>query len=684
MSESAQNNFLGVEKVGKLMKMFAIPCVLSLIIQSLYNLVDQIYIGHCDTLGAAGNAATGIVYPLTVIALGIGLWIGDGCAACLSLNQGQGNTKGAAKSVGTALFYGTAASIVLMIICFCLKDKILVAIGAQGVILDMSSEYANFIIGGFLFFTLACVLNPIVRADGSPKFAMLAMAIGAIINIALDPLFIFGFKMGMTGAALATFLGQLITFVLHVAYIFKSKTFKLKLKDLIPSNAIGSILKFGISSLLTQLAIVIISIVNNILLFKFSASSGYDTAITQGVITLAFKVFGIVVSVAIGIASGAQPVIGYNYGAKKYDRVKQALLYMMIATVVVGAIATLIFEACPQVFLYIFGNGGEGVDPVVYKEFTFLTFRIYLGFILFTCVIKNLAIFFQAIGSPIKATLITMIRDVIVLVPLSIIMVNVGGISALLWSAPISDAVAFVLALGLTLNVLATISKREKEVAQISDTAEIKEAKQGIIVTIARQHGASGREIGKLLAEKLGAPYYNKDLTLLTAQESGLSREYVRDVEDGKLQKIETLYIGLDPTDQARQAQEKVLKAIAQKGSCVIVGRAADKVLAEYKPLKLFIHAPLEYRIERIMQKYGDSREVAAEFIAKSDKRRANYYQLITGEKWGDFNNYDLAVDSSIGVESAVDVILEYIKSTQKETEQVTSADFASEAIEKA
>ncbi|MDE6614101.1 MAG: MATE family efflux transporter [Clostridia bacterium] len=463
MEEQAKNNFLGIEKVGKLMKMFAIPCVLSLIIQSLYNLVDQIYIGHCATLGAAGNAATGIVYPLTVIALGIGLWIGDGCAACLSLNQGQGNTKGAAKSVGTALFYGTIASIVLMIICFCLKDKILVAIGAQGDILDKSSEYANFIIGGFLFFTLACVLNPIVRADGSPKFAMLAMAIGAIINIALDPLFIFGFKMGMTGAALATFIGQLITFVLHVAYLFKSKTFRLKIADFAPkAKEIANILKFGVSSLLTQLAIVIISIVNNILLFKFSVSSGYDTAITQGVITLAFKVFGIVISVAIGIASGAQPVIGYNYGAKKYDRVKKALLYMMIATVVVGAVATLIFEAFPQVFLYIFGNGGEGVDPVIYKEFTCLTFRIYLGFILFTCVIKNLAIFFQAIGSPIKATLITMTRDVIVLVPLSIILVNVGGISALLWSAPISDAVAFVLALGLTLNVLAVIRKKNK------------------------------------------------------------------------------------------------------------------------------------------------------------------------------------------------------------------------------
>lgn len=668
MEEQTQNNFLGIEKVGKLMKMFAVPCVLSLIIQSLYNLVDQIYIGHCATLGASGNAATGIVYPLTVVALGIGLWIGDGCAACMSLNQGQGNTKGAAKSVGTALFYGAVASVVLMIICFCLKDKILIAIGAQNdsehgiFILDMSGEYANFIIGGFLFFTLACVLNPIIRADGSPKFAMLAMAIGAVINIALDPLFIFGFNMGMTGAALATFLGQLITFVLHVAYLFKTKTFKLKIADLIPSKAILSILKFGISSLLTQLAIVIISIVNNILLFKFSASSGYNTAITQGVITLAFKVFGIVISIAIGIASGAQPVIGYNYGAKKYDRVKKTLLYMMIATVVVGAIATIIFEAVPQVFLLIFGDGGEGVDPIAYKQFTCLTFRIYLGFILLTCIIKNLAIFFQAIGSPIKATLITMARDVIFLVPLSIIMVNLGGIQALLWSAPISDVLSFLIAVGLTIGVLVAMKKKEAEKDnQSQDAAQIKETQQGVIVTLARQHGASGREIGKLLAEKLGVPYYNKDLTLLTAQESGLSREYVRDVEDGKLQNIETLYIGLDPTDQARIAQEKVLKAIADKGACVIVGRAADKVLASYKPLKIFIHAPLEYRVERIMQKYGDSKEKAEEFIAKSDKRRAKYYELITGCKWGDFANYDLAVDSSIGVENAVDVIMEFI-----------------------
>ncbi len=450
-----ENAFLGEERVGKLLRMFAIPCVLSLIIQSLYNLVDQIYIGHCETLGAAGNAATGIVYPLTIVALGLGLWIGDGCAARISLNQGRSETSKTSRSVGTAVFCGVIVSIVLSVLCYCFKDGLLAGIGANGRILEFSSEYANFIIGGFILFILACVLNPVIRADGSPKYAMLAMAIGAIINIALDPVFIFGCNMGMTGAALATFLGQTITFILHAAYLFKSKTFRLKLKDFLPSGKeIAGIAQLGISSLLTQLAIVIISIVNNVLLMHFSASSGYSAEITQSVITLAFKVFGIVISIVVGIASGGQPIIGYNYGAKKFDRVKSALKMMLIATVAVGIVATLVFELFPKLFIYIFGDGGQGVDPEAYSAFTYLTFRIYLGTILLTCIIKVLAIFFQSIGSPVKAALITMARDVIFLVPLSIWFAYAGGIGLLLWAAPVSDALALILTVFLSIFAL--------------------------------------------------------------------------------------------------------------------------------------------------------------------------------------------------------------------------------------
>lgn len=270
------------------------------------------------------------------------------------------------------------------------------------------------------------------------------------LNICLDPLFIFVFDMGMTGAALATFIGQAVTFLLNAAYLLKTKTFRLRIKDLIPDiKMIGKELRFGVASALTQFSIVIISIVNNVLLVKFSVSSGYDVEITQGVITLAFKVFGIVVSIIIGIAVGGQPILGYNFGAGNYGRVRQTMKYILIATAAVGTVATIIFEACPDVFLYVFGTGGDGVDPVAYQKFTELTFRIFLGSILLTCTSKVISIFFQAIGQPVKSTAIAFCRDVVFFVPTAIIFCYVGGINLLLWSAVVSDVLSIILAVTL-------------------------------------------------------------------------------------------------------------------------------------------------------------------------------------------------------------------------------------------
>lgn len=444
------NAYLGTEQESKLLWKFALPCVMSLVIQSLYNLVDQIFIGHCATLGASGNAATGIVYPITVIALGIGLWLGDGTAAYLSISQGRGDTKNSAKSVGTALAVGAVASLVMMTVCLSFKNEILSLIGAGGEILAKSSEYSNYIFGGLFFFITASIINPVIRADGNPRYAMLAMAIGAVLNIGLDPLLIYAFDMGMTGAALATFIGQTVTFILHFAYLFRTKTFRLTIRDLLPSGIlILSVLKYGISSFLTQFAIVIISVINNVLLVKYSAASGYDVQITQGVLTLAFKVFGIVISIIVGIAAGGQPILGYNFGAGNYERVRRTMRYILISTAIVGAVATILFEACPDLFIYVFGDGGDGVDHEAYRLFTELTFRIYLGFIFFTCILKVIAIFFQAVGQPVKATLISFCRDVIFLVPATIIFCKIGGIDLLLWSAPVTDTLTVVLALVL-------------------------------------------------------------------------------------------------------------------------------------------------------------------------------------------------------------------------------------------
>lgn len=656
MEETAKiqdNKFLGTERVGKLLRMFAIPCVLSLIIQALYNIVDQIFIGQSGYL-PLGNTATGIVYPLTVIALAFGLFIGDGTAAMISINQGKNNTENTHKSIGTGLVAGLVAGVALTAVSFIFTEPILQFFGASGngaAILPDAKEYSVFIFAGFTFFILACVINPIIRADGSPRYAMLAMAVGAIINIILDPVFIYAAHMGMNGAALATFIGQVVSFILHAAYFFKSRSFRLKLSSFIPDfKLLFSSLKLGISSFLTQFSIVIISVVNNNLLVQYFS----EAANAIGIFTVAFKVFGIVVSIVVGIASGGQPVLGYNYGAKKYERVKSAFKMILIATAIVGAVATVLFEACPQLLLGVFGYTETGCSPAEF-ELGINAFRIYIGFIFLTCLVKVTSIFFQAIGMPVKAMMIALMRDVIFVVPLAYLL-PLASKEAFYWSAPISDVLTFIISAVMLVAVFRQISV-DKVSSPASATAVLP-SKKGVIITISREHGAGGMEIGKKLAEALGVPFYDKEVTSLVAEESGLSQEYVDKIEK-KDSALYSLYLSTEANQTAVKAQENVLKKIAESGSCVIVGRAADHVLRDYNPYKVFIYAPLEYRKERIMHNYGDGGDEAVSNIEKADKRRAKFYESVSGKIWGKRENYNLMVDSSVGADKVVKQILD-------------------------
>ena len=644
-----ENQLLGTAKVGKLLRMFAIPCVLSLIIQALYNLVDQLFIGN-SYLGETGNAATGIVYPLTVIALAFGLFLGDGAAAAISINQGKKQTSQTHKTIGTCITVGVIVSLILIGLGYAIRRQFLGFFAPNEASFDFAVEYSTLIIAGFLFFILSCVINPIIRADGSPKFAMLAMAAGAVTNIILDPLLIFAAHMGMTGAALATLIGQGVTFVLSVIYLFRTKNFRLYWKSFIPDmKLLGQSLRLGISSFLTQIVIVIVSMVSNFVLLQ-NVPGGED-AINQamGLFTVAFKVFGIVISVAIGVASGGQPILGYNYGAKKYDRVKQAFKQIMLTILVVGLVATVCFEAIPQVFIKMFG--------ATVTDFALQTFRIYLGLILLTCLTKAVSIFFQAIGMPVKATLVAMLRDFVLLVPLVIVLPMIGGIQWFFWSAPIADLGTFVVAailVGMLWPKLKTVE------TPASTPVAIQTSRQGKIITISREHGAGGHEIGQALAKRLHVPFYDKEIALLSAQNSGLSSAYIEGIED-QTSLLYSLYLGAEVNQTAIKAQRQVLEDIAAHGACVIVGRAADYVLADYQPIKVFVRAPLDYKVQRIMQNYGDNAQKAKEHIKQSDQRRAQFYQAVTGQKWSDAANYHLVLDSSIGIDQVVDTIVNYV-----------------------
>jgi len=442
--ENTKNNYLGEEKVGKLLAKFSIPCILSLLISALYNIVDQIFIGNSN-VGAIGNTATTIVFPLTCIALAFSLMLGDGTASFMSLSSGKGENDKIHKAVGTTICTGIIISVIFLLISFPLLSQILTFFGARSEkALSYSLEYGRIILIGIPFYILMNILNSIIRADGSPKTAMISMVLGAVINIVLDAIFINALNMGLTGAALATIIGQIVSFFISLAYIFRPKTFKLKLISFkLEFNMLLNVLKLGFSSFLTQASIVIVSIVSMNMLAKYGMQSKYGSDDPQAIMGIVMKVFTIVINIAVGIAAGAQPIIGYNYGAKNYKRVKKLLSLILVLNLILGIISTILFELIPDKIIQIFGSNTQNKD--LYLEFGILTIRIYLAFIIFTLIQKVTAIYLQAVGEPVKATILSLIRDVIIIIPSMIILPKFLGIIGILYSSWVTDIVSIII-----------------------------------------------------------------------------------------------------------------------------------------------------------------------------------------------------------------------------------------------
>lgn len=651
--ENQDSKVLGTEKIPKLLAKFAIPCVLSLLISALYNIVDQIFIGNSQELGYFGNAATSVVFPLTVIAMAFCFALGDGSAAFLSICQGRKDTKNAHRALGNALLVNLILSLLFVLVCALFMEKLLYTFGASEATIGFATEYFTIVLAFIPIFTTGNVLNSIIRADGSPAFAMVQTLTGAITNIILDPIFIFAFHWGMKGAAWATVIGQTLTLILGIIYLFRTRTFKLSIASFkLNLRLFSNVVKLGISTFITQMAVVVISLVSNIMLAKYGASSVYGADIPIAAMGICSKVFSIVLNVAIGIVVGAQPILGYNIGAGNNGRVRETFRLTIIITTIIGIVLTIITEIAPDIFINLFG-----VDSELYLEFARLTFRIFLLGVTMTCLIKVVSIFFQAVGEPVKATVVSLIRDIVFFVPLAIILPNFMGVEGVLWAAPIADAAGLIITVVLVVSFLRHLGHHDAQNA--AQEIVLQESHPGVIVTIARQHGSQGKKIGELVAKRLGIPYYYKELTALAAKESGLDREYIKKVNsnDGKESSHE-LYLTTSPAKYAIEAQDAVLKQIAKQGSCVIVGRAADYVLRNNKQLlRVFIYAPKSYRVKNVMSMYNDDERTAEKNIDRADKNRAEYYSLISGQKWGDPENYDLCIDASLGKEKVVEII---------------------------
>lgn len=662
-----EENILGTEKIGKLMIKFAIPCVISMLVNALYNIVDQIFIGQ--GVGYLGNGATNVVFPLTMICLAFALMIGDGSSAFLSLKLGEKKKEEAEKGVANGIIAIVIIAILFCVGTLCFLPQLLNIFGCTDNLRQYALDYGYIIALGLPFTMIGVALNSIIRADGNPRYSMTSMVAGAILNTILDPIFIFIFNMGVKGAAIATVISQFLTFILNFIYIRKFETITISKDNLkIDFSIMKKIFMLGVSSFITQMSFVFVVAVENNLLKKYGVSSKFGADIPITVLGIVMKINQILTSIILGICIGSQPIVGYNYGAEKYDRVKSTLKRILLICALVSTFAFILFQTVPDKLIAIFGSSNDSV----YVEFACLSFRIYLALCILNGVQIPSGIFFQAIGKSVKSAILSLSRQIVLLIPAMIILSSIFGIEGVLYAGPCADGIAFIISLILLIIEIKALGKNKKESnALIDDTSTDNKLNKKIIITIARQYGSGGRYIGRLVADKLGIKFYDKDFILKLAEETGLSAEYIENNEQ-KRDTLATLnngyYNGLNNSDELFVKEAELIKEVASKESCVIIGRCSDFILKDNENvIKVFVYSTMENKVKRATEIYGINKSKAEKEIKRINKLRANHYKFYTNRDWDDYSNYDIAINSDyLGVEKSADLICELVREKEK------------------
>ena len=626
---------LGKDKINKLILSFSIPCVISMLINSIYNIVDQIFIGK--GVGTLGNAATNVIFPLIIIFNAVAGLIGNGAAANLSLKLGEKNKKAAAKSIGQAVSLTIILSIVISGIAYIFLPQLVYLFGCTESVYKYAVDYGRIIVIGAPFMLIYSSFSSIIRADGSPKYSMIMLVIGAIINIILDPIFIFGFDMGVKGGALATIIGQIVSFVIAIIYLFKIKSVKLTKNDFKLDKDVFRILALGISSFITQATILVLFIFMNNILTKLGANTKFGADIPLSVYGVISKINSLYISTVLGISIGSQHIIGFNYGAGNKSRVKETIRKVLIINFAIGIIFNLLFVLFPKQITGIFISSND-VSYNLFMEFAVLMCHSFLLVISLNALEMTTSIVIQSLGNVVKSTAVTFIRQIILLIPISLILAFVfnKGIYGVLYAGCIADVLCFIITIFI---IKSEYKKLGKEV--INETYQEKEQTNNtyngkhIVITISREYGSGGRFVGRLVAEKLGLPFYDKELISLSAKESGLSEEYVKMTDEKKKSASYTN----NNDDRLFIAEQKVIEKLA-KSSCVIVGRCADYILKDNKDaIKIFLYSDSKSKEKRAIKYYGLNSKTALRKIDKINKERSKHYKFYTNREWKDFNN---------------------------------------------
>ena len=427
------------QSIGKLMLKFSLPAIISMVVNSIYNIVDQIFIGW--GVGYLGNAATNVAFPLMTVAMALSTLICDGCVAYFSLKLGEKRYEEAARTMGNGVMIATVTGLTMFLLGEIFLSPILKLCGATENVFPYAKDYVSVTLLGYPLVFISMTISSLIRAEGNPRYSMICMLTGCITNIVLDALFVLGFDWGVKGAAWATVIGQFLNFCLCLAYIPRFRDIRFKLENMKPRrNVLGAFLPLGISSLFTQMSFAVLQVCMNNQLVKYGALSIYGPDIPLAAFGIVMKVNSIIISVLVGISIGSQPIVGYNYGAKNYGRVKKTYLRTILVGSIVAVLGWCCFQLFPQNIVNIFGQESE-----LYNQFAVLCFRRFLVTVCLAGITVPTGIFFQSIGKPVIAMISSMVRPLVFFIPALFFLTSRMGIDGALWAGPISDLLAFLL-----------------------------------------------------------------------------------------------------------------------------------------------------------------------------------------------------------------------------------------------
>ena len=643
MYERTEKNKMAEAPIKKLFWKMGLPMIISMVLQALYNVVDSVFVTNMESVGAIANQALTIAFPIQILIIAIGVGTGVGLNTLLSKSLGEKDTEKVNKVAGNGIFLGACIYIIFLLFGI---------FGSRWFISLFAKNNSEVISMGTTYLQICCCLSlgsigytiyeRLLQSTGKTMLSTIAQISGAITNIILDYIFIYPLNMGVTGAAWATIIGQFVSLILAMSFHYTmNKEINGNIKYIKPIfGLIKEIYKIGISAALMQTLLSVMMAGMNAIL----GTSQADPTILVGSFGIYYKIQQIALFSAFGLSNTIISILSFNYGMKDKDRIDDCIKYGIIDTFTVTLIISLLFELFAHPLASLFGLSGGSTKEII--EICALSLRIAsIGYIFmgFSIAVQGIL---QSLGYALKPLIISLLRLVIFVFPIAYLFTLSENVSSIVWRTfPIAEVLTAIISMLI-------LKKSYREKIKVLEEGPISKK---LIISISREHGTNGKEIARLVANKLNIKFFDKE----EIKEYALSHSLVSSENDDEMYNY---YLSLDANKDAIIKQAETIKEIAKNNNCVIVGRASDYILKDNPNLiKVFLYAPLEYRINKVRQIYKDNYKNAKDNITKSDKSRSSYYEIISNQVWGNKENYDLCLNCEMGNEEVAKIICDYI-----------------------